>query len=97
VEEEVPPEPTKEAKGQAQARQRHKTQEAEAATSEEFMEIHRPEQPPSVDWGYLNLVFEMRNMLEDQIFRLARMDQRLDMFFAAHSRTLPKKQCLTCT
>jgi hypothetical protein len=96
VEEEVPPEPTKEAEGQAQARQRHKKQEAEAATSEELMDSHRPEQPPSVDWGYLNLVFEMRNMLEDQIFRLARMDQRLDMFFAAHSRTPPKKQCPTC-
>ena len=60
------------------------------------MDSHCPEQPPSVDWGYLNLVFEMRNMLEDQIFRLARMDQRLDMLFTTHSRTLPKKQCPTC-
>jgi hypothetical protein len=96
VEEEAPPEPTKEAEEPGRARHRHRTQEAEAATSEEFMDSHRPEQPPSVDWGYLNLVFEIRNKLEDQIFRLARMDQRLDMFFAAHSRASSKKQCPTC-
>jgi hypothetical protein len=90
VEEEVPPEPTRGAEG-------HKTQEAKAATSEEFMDSHRPEQPPSVDWGYLNLVFEMRNLLEDQVFCIARLEQRLNMFFAAHSRATPKKQCPTCS
>lgn len=71
MEEEVPPEPTKEAEEPERARHRHRTQEAEAATSEELMDSHHPEQPPSVDWGYLNLVFEIRNKLEDQIFRLA--------------------------
>jgi hypothetical protein len=96
VEEEVPPKPTREAEMQEHTRQWHTNQEAEATTFEGLMDNHRPEQPPSVDWGYLNLIFEMRSMLEDQIFRLARMDQRLDMLFAAHSRTLPKKQCPTC-
>lgn len=81
VEEEAPPEPTR---GAA----RYKTQGVTAATS--------PEQPPSVDGGYLNLIFDMRNLLEDQVFRIARLEQRLDMFFAAHSRATPKKQCPTC-
>jgi hypothetical protein len=53
-------------------------------------------QPPSVDGGYLNLIFEVRNLLEDQTFRIVRLEQRLDMFFAAHSRATPKKQCPTC-
>jgi hypothetical protein len=89
VEEEAPPEPTREAEG-------HNAQGAKAATSEEFVDSNRPEQPPSMDWDYLNLLFEMRNLLEDQVFRIARLEQRLDMFFAAHSRATPKKQCPTC-
>jgi hypothetical protein len=54
------------------------------------------EQPPLVDASYINLIFDMRNLVEDQIFRMARLEQRLDMFFAAHSRATPKKQCPTC-
>jgi hypothetical protein len=89
VEEEPPPEPTREAEG-------HNAQGGRAATSEERMDSNRPEQQPSTDWDYLNLLFEMRNLLEDQVFRIARLEQRLDMFFAAHSRATPKKQCPTC-
>jgi hypothetical protein len=57
---------------------------------------HRLEQPPAADWDYLNLVFDIRSKMDDQIFRLAQIDQRLDMFFAAHSRASSKKQCPTC-
>jgi len=91
VEEEAPPEPTKEEKETGRERRRHRTQDADAATSEDCKE-----QPPVADWGYLNLVFEIRNKLDDQIFHLERMDQRMDMFFAEHSRASTKKQCLTC-
>jgi hypothetical protein len=81
VEEEVPPEPTEAETGD-------KEHGATADTSQA--------QPPSVDGGYLNLIFDVRNLLEDQTFRIVRLEQRLDMFFAAHSRATPKKQCPTC-
>jgi hypothetical protein len=81
VEEEVPPEPTRGDAGD-------KAQGATADTSHA--------QPPSVDGGYLNLIFDMRNLLEDQVFRIVRLEQRLDMFFSVHSRATPKKQCPTC-
>jgi hypothetical protein len=38
------------------------------------------EQPPLVDASYINLIFDMRNLIEDQNFRMARLEQRLDMF-----------------
>jgi hypothetical protein len=77
IEEEVPPEATKETAGDQQ-------QGADM------------EQPPVVDASYINLIFDMRNLIEDQNFRMARLEQRLDMFYAAHSRATPKKQCPTC-
>jgi hypothetical protein len=45
---------------------------------------------------HLPLVFELRSMLDDLAFRIARMDQRIDMLFAAFSKNAPKKQCPTC-
>jgi hypothetical protein len=53
-------------------------------------------QPPSNNWDCLSLIFEIRSLLGDQTFRLARIEQRLDMYFAAHSRTHPRRQCPTC-
>jgi hypothetical protein len=58
---------------------------------------HWQDQHPFTNSGYLALIFDIRSMLDDQIFRIARIDQRLDMLFAAHSRTLPKRQCPMCT
>jgi hypothetical protein len=89
VVEEPPPEPTREAEAPNE-------QGGRAATTEERVDNNRPEQQTSTDWDYLNLLFEMRKLLEDQVFRMARLEQRLDMFFAAHSRATPKKQCPTC-
>jgi hypothetical protein len=57
---------------------------------------HWQDQHPFTNSGYLALIFDMRSLLDDQIFRIARIDHRLDMLFAAHSRTLPKRQCPTC-
>jgi hypothetical protein len=81
VEEEAPPEPI-----------RHDTEthapEEKADTS--------PTQPPSPHADYLSLLFDVRNLLADQVFRIERLEQRIDLFFAAHSRATPKKQCPTC-
>jgi len=50
--------------------------------------------PPHAD--YLSLLFEVRHLLADQVFRIERLEQRMDLFFAARSRATPKKQCPTC-
>jgi hypothetical protein len=94
--EEAPPEPTTDNTEAAPERPQHRATVADAAGSEESRESHRWEQPSAEDWGYLNLLFDIRSKLDDQTFRLERMDHRLDMFFAAHSRASSKKQCPTC-
>jgi hypothetical protein len=81
IEEEAPPEP-------ARAGNEGNEQGATADTTQV--------RPPLADEGYLNLIFEVRALLDDQTFRIQRLEQRLDMFFAAHSRATPKKQCPTC-
>jgi hypothetical protein len=88
VEEEAPPEPTNKEKEKGSERGRQRAQDADEDT--------REKQPPTADWGYIELVYEIRHKLDDQIFRLERLDQRMDMFFAAHSRASTKKQCPTC-
>lgn len=89
VVEEPPPEPTRDEEAPNEQR-------GKAATIEERVDSNHPEQQASRDWDYLNLLFEMRKLIEDQVFRMARLEQRLDMFFVAHSRATPKKQCPTC-
>jgi hypothetical protein len=81
VEEEAPPEPPRNDTGTH-------APEGTADTS--------PTQPPSPHADYLSLLFDVRNLLEDQVFRIERLEQRIDLFFAAHSRATPKKQCPTC-
>jgi hypothetical protein len=54
------------------------------------------EQTSFSELWHLPLIFELRSLMDDQVFRLARMDQRLDMLFAAHSKNLPQRQCPTC-
>jgi len=81
IEEEVPPALTEE----------DRADNARGATADSTSA-----QPLSVEGGYLNLIFEVRNLLADQTFRIERLEQRLDMFFAAHSRATQKKQCPTC-
>jgi hypothetical protein len=54
------------------------------------------DQPALSEPWHLPLVFELRSMLGDLGYRLDRMEQRMDMLFAAFSKTTPKKQCPTC-
>jgi hypothetical protein len=81
VEEEAPPEPTR-------LDPATHAPEARGDTS--------PTQPPPPHTDYLSLLFDVRHLLADQVFRIERLEQRLDLFFAAHSRATPKKQCPTC-
>jgi hypothetical protein len=57
---------------------------------------HWLEQPPFTDSGHLALIFELRSLMDDRVFHLARIDQWLDMLFTAHSKNLPQRQCPTC-
>ena len=50
---------------------------------------------PSTQWDCLSLIFEIRSLMGDHNFRLTRIEQRMDMYFAAHSRTHPRRQCPT--
>jgi hypothetical protein len=86
VVEELPPEFTR-------AAEVRNDQNEKEATTEERADTNCPEQHNSVDWDLLSLLFEIRKLLDDQVFRMARLEQRLDMFYAAHSRAAPKKQC----
>jgi hypothetical protein len=54
------------------------------------------DQPTFTELWHLPLIFELRSMLDDLAFRLARVDQRIDMLFAALSKSTPKKHCPTC-
>jgi hypothetical protein len=89
VVEELPPELT-------QAAEVRKEQSGNEAAPEERADTNFPEQHTSVDWDLLSLLFEIRKLLGDQVFHMARLEKRIDMFYAAHSRATPKKQCPTC-
>jgi hypothetical protein len=96
VVEEIPPEATEATENTGQEHQRHQSKEAAEGASKEHAASYSQEQPPTANWDLLNLIFDIRGKMEDHIFRLAQIDQRLDMFFAAHSRATSKKQCPTC-
>jgi hypothetical protein len=91
--EEIPPEFNIHGETTGGASQENKPATDETKASED---TDSRDQPSAANWGYLDLVFGIRDKLEDLDFRLGRMDQRLDMFFAAHSRASAKKQCPTC-
>jgi hypothetical protein len=56
----------------------------------------RPPSPPSLLPEQLQLIFEVRSLVEDQIHRTVCTGQRLDMLFAAYSIDSPKHLCPTC-
>jgi hypothetical protein len=56
----------------------------------------RPPSPPLLLPEQLQLIFEVRSLVEDQIFRAVCASQRLDMLYAAYSNDTPKRQCPTC-
>jgi len=94
--EEAPPEPTKETTGAEHECHQRDANAEERTANDEPGHSHQQEQHAAEDGGSLDLLFDVRNVLADQTFRLERMEQRLDMFFAAHSRASTKKQCPTC-
>jgi hypothetical protein len=59
-------------------------------------ETKSPPSPPFLHPEHLNLIFEVRSLVDDQIFRAVRVSQRLDMLYAAYSRATPRRQCPTC-
>jgi hypothetical protein len=56
----------------------------------------RPPSPPLLLPEQLQLIFEVRSLVEDQIFRAVCASQRLDMLYAAYSNDMPKRLCPTC-
>jgi hypothetical protein len=56
----------------------------------------RPPSPPLFLPEQLQLIFEVRSLVEDQIFRAVCASQRLDMLYAAYSNDSPKRLCPTC-
>jgi hypothetical protein len=54
------------------------------------------DQPPFLHPEHLELIFDIRSMVDDQIFRAIRINQRLDMIYAAYSSASPRRQCPTC-
>jgi hypothetical protein len=70
VEEEIPPEPPGEAALQAHKQQEHTHHEAAEPIPPLSMDSHRQEQSLFADSGYLTLIFELRSLLDDQIFHL---------------------------
>ena len=59
-------------------------------------ETKSPPSPPFLHPEHLNLIFEVRSLVEDQIFRAVRVSQRLDMLYVAYSKATPRRQCPTC-
>jgi hypothetical protein len=53
-------------------------------------------QPPFLHPEHLELIFETRSLVEDQIHRGLQINQRLDMLYDAYSNTSPGRRCPTC-
>ena len=92
VEEEIPPEDSGGTKEQSARRALEAAEDPSHKTHASEEQDHHTAETPR----YLPLIFELRHLMDDHAFRLARMDQRLDMLFAAYSRSTPKRQCPTC-
>lgn len=60
------------------------------------VETRAPPSPPFLHPEHLNLIFEVRSLVEDQIFRAIRVSQCLNMLYEAYSRATPQRQCPTC-
>jgi hypothetical protein len=56
----------------------------------------RSTSPPPLPPEQLPLIFDLRSLVEDLIFRVVCTNQRLDMLLTAHSCASPKQMCPTC-
>jgi hypothetical protein len=59
-------------------------------------ERNSPPSPSLLHPEHLKLIFEVRSLVDDQVFRAMRVSQRLDMLYAAYSKATPRRQCPTC-
>jgi len=66
------------------------------AHQEEDDEKKSPHQPPLLHPEHLSLIFEVRSMVGDQIFRDVCINQRLNMLYATYSSATPQRQFPTC-
>jgi hypothetical protein len=53
-------------------------------------------QPPFFHPEHLELMFELRSLVEDQIHRAMLISQRIDMLYDAYSNKPPGQRCPTC-
>lgn len=89
IEEEPPPEPSRPDQGEP-TRPDHGEHRQTTQEDIDPAQAH----PAAVD--SLSLIFDVRQVLDDLVFRIERLERRMDLFFAAHSRATQKKQCPTC-
>jgi hypothetical protein len=70
----------------------------EKKPSQDAPELERspPPSPQLLHPEHLELIFEMRSLVDDQAFSAMRLSQRLDMLYAAYSKATPRRQCPTC-
>jgi hypothetical protein len=78
-------------------------QPPDCATSEQVLNDENmhparnsPPPPTLLHHDHLQLIFDLRSMVEDQAFRMATISQRLDFLFAAYSEASPPRRCPTC-
>jgi hypothetical protein len=53
------------------------------------------DQPPLLHLEHLELIFDVRSMVDDQIFKAICINQHLDMLYVAYSSATPRCQCPT--
>jgi hypothetical protein len=75
-------------------KQRNRQIESPGGNGKERKDV--ADQPPFLHPEHLELIFDIRSMVDDQIFRAIRINQRLDMIYAAYSSPSLRHQCPTC-
>ena len=56
----------------------------------------RSPSPPPLPPEHLPLIFDLRSLVDDLVFRVVCTNQILDMLLSAHSCASPKQMCPTC-
>jgi hypothetical protein len=72
------------------------TREPELNNEDVNPERISPPPPSMLHHDHLQLIFDLRSLVDDQAFRTVSISQRLDMLFAAYSEASPRRQCPTC-
>jgi hypothetical protein len=64
---------------------------------ETYKEPEAPASPSLLHPKLLQLIFEVRSLVDDQLFRAVCVSQHLDMLYATYSNATPRQQCPTCS